>query len=112
MKAGDVVIIPLPQANGVLKPRPALLLKQMPKYGDWLVCGISTQLNQLVPGFDLMLDEKHEDYKKSKLSKPSIIRLGFLAVLPKAQIQGSIGNISKETLTKLIDNLTHYLKKS
>ena len=52
MNAGDVVLTPLPQADGRLKPRPAVLLKKMPPFGDWLLCGVSTQLQQEVAGFD------------------------------------------------------------
>ena len=44
MKPGDVVLTPLPQADQVIKNRPAVALCQMPPFGDWLVCGISTQL--------------------------------------------------------------------
>jgi len=46
MKEGDVVLTPLPQTDGVIKNRPAVALCQMPPFGDWLVCGISTQLRQ------------------------------------------------------------------
>ena len=41
MNEGDVVLTPLPQANGLVKLRPAILLRQMPSFGDWLVCGVS-----------------------------------------------------------------------
>jgi mRNA interferase MazF len=44
MKNGNIVLIPLPQSDGAIKRRPALLLKQMPPFNDWLLCGISTQL--------------------------------------------------------------------
>jgi hypothetical protein len=40
------------QADGKHKNRPVLLLREMPKYGDFLVCGISTQLQQFIPDFD------------------------------------------------------------
>ena len=49
MNEGDIVLTPVPQADGRLKNRPALFLREMPPYGDLLVCGISTQLHQLVP---------------------------------------------------------------
>ncbi|HYG50841.1 MAG TPA: hypothetical protein VD905_08050 [Flavobacteriales bacterium] len=52
MKSGDIVLIPIPQANSQIKKRPVLLLKQLPGYGDWLVCGISTQMQQYIAGFD------------------------------------------------------------
>lgn len=52
MKEGDVVLTPVPQANGLLKNRPALILREMPRFRDMLVCGVSTQLHQQVHGFD------------------------------------------------------------
>ncbi len=51
-KSGDIVLASLPQADGKTKLRPALVLKQMLPYKDLLVCGISTQINQEVLGFD------------------------------------------------------------
>lgn len=38
MKQGDVIFTPVPQADGKLKNRPAVILKEMPPYGDLLVC--------------------------------------------------------------------------
>ena len=56
MNQGDVVLTPVPQANGILKNRPAIFLREMPPYRDVLVCGISTQLHQEVKGFDEVVD--------------------------------------------------------
>ena len=52
MQEADVVLTPIPQADGTTKNRPAILLRELPPYRDFLVCGVSTQLNQQVPGFD------------------------------------------------------------
>lgn len=52
MKQGDIVLTPLPQANGQVKNRPALFLRVMPPFNDALVCGISTQLRQQLPNFE------------------------------------------------------------
>lgn len=48
MKEGDIVLVDLPQSAGGSKLRPALILKQLPQYNDFLVCGISTQINQYI----------------------------------------------------------------
>jgi hypothetical protein len=32
MKEGEVILTPLPQADGNIKPRPALVLREMPPY--------------------------------------------------------------------------------
>jgi mRNA interferase MazF len=40
MNEGDIVFAPLPQADGRIKNRPAVLLRRLPPFGDWLVCGV------------------------------------------------------------------------
>jgi len=109
MEAGQVILAELPQADGRRKPRPALLLKQMPGRGHWLVCGISTRLYEYVEGFDVLVDSRHPDYAGSGLLEPSVIRLGFLAVLPTEHIKGAIGLVSSATYNTLVTNLTRYL---
>ena len=52
MKEGDIILTPVPQANAQIKNRPALFLREMPPFNDALVCGVSTQLQQQVMGFD------------------------------------------------------------
>lgn len=52
MKEGDVILTPIPQADGTIKNRPAIVLREMPRYLDLLVCGVSTQLHQRIDGFD------------------------------------------------------------
>ena len=42
MKEGDVIIVPMPQADGAVKNRPAVVLREMPPFRDVLVCGVST----------------------------------------------------------------------
>ena len=42
MKEGDIALVELIQSDGSSKLRPVLLLKILPKYNDYLVCGIST----------------------------------------------------------------------
>jgi len=52
MQEADVILTSLPQADGTIKNRPAIILRKLPPYGDFRVCGISTQLHQQVLGFD------------------------------------------------------------
>lgn len=52
MKEGDIVLIDLRQSGGGSKLRPALILKKLPKYPDYLVCGISSQVNQCIQEFE------------------------------------------------------------
>jgi mRNA interferase MazF len=101
MTEADVALIALLQADGFTKPRPAILLRRMPPFGDWLVCGVSTQLHQEVPGFDDIIEPSHHDFRGSGLKSASLIRLGFLAVLPTDRFLGALGAISRERHTKL-----------
>ena len=52
MREGDVLLASLPQADGGLKNRPALFLRELPPFSDVLLCGISTQIARAVPDFD------------------------------------------------------------
>jgi len=109
MNAGDVALTPLPQADGRLKPRPTVLLRAMPPFGDWLVCGVSTQLQQQVAGFDDIMEPSQPDFRRSGLKAASLIRLGFLAVLPASQFLGVLGSISPERHARLLRRLADYL---
>ncbi|HTR43934.1 MAG TPA: hypothetical protein VMH87_20165 [Pseudomonadales bacterium] len=55
MNEGDIALAPLPQADGQIKNRPVVLLRRLPPFGDFLVCGVSTQLQQRVESFDEMI---------------------------------------------------------
>ncbi len=83
MKEGNIVLASMRQADGRMKQRPVLILKQMPKYNDLLVCGISSQLSQYIDGFDEVINEEDIDFKQSGLLKYSVIRIGFLSVMHK-----------------------------
>lgn len=111
MKEGDVVLTPVPQANGMIKNRPAIVLREMPPFNDLLVCGVSTQLHQKVKDFDEVISSADTDFAASGLKSKSLIRLGFLAVLPAANIIGSIGSISSERHKRLLKTLADYLIK-
>lgn len=111
MKEGDVVLTPVPQADGAIKNRPAIILREMPPYRDFLVCGVSTQLHQRVKDFDDIISPSDADFASSGLKSESLIRLGFLAILPRSSIIGSIGSISAERHKKLLQTLSVYLVK-
>ncbi len=112
MKESEIVLTPILQANGQIKNRPALILRVMPPFQDFLICGISTQLHQKVEDFDEIISQNDGDFAESGLVADSLIRLGFLAVLPSAKIIGSIGSISNERHQKLLSNLSNYLIKN
>ena len=111
MKEGDIVLTPLPQSDGQIKNRPALFLRAMPPFNDALVCGISTQLQQQVAGFDEVVHREDVDFASSGLIADSLIRLGFLAVIPQKKIIGGIGAISISRHQRLLENLSGHLLK-
>jgi mRNA interferase MazF len=112
MNEGDVVLSPLPQADGWAKNRPCVALRRMPGFGDWLVCGISTQLRQEVPGFDESVRPGDADFPASGLKAASLIRLGFLAVLPEDRLLGAIGALAPERPQRLLGRLSAYLTQA
>ncbi len=109
MREADIVLTPIPQADGQVKPRPALVLREMLGYHDLLVCGISTQLHQYIDGFDERIVVTDADFLPSGLVLDSIIRLGFLAVVPRSRIVGTIGSIFLERHRRLLYTLSAYL---
>jgi len=110
MNEGDVALAPLPQANGAVKNRPVVVLRIMPPFGDLLVCGVSTQVQQAAPGFDETITPGDADFAASGLKAASLIRLGFLAVLPRAHLVGSIGTLSAERHRRLLARLSDHLR--
>jgi mRNA interferase MazF len=110
MNEGDVALTPLPQADGQIKNRPAIVLRAMPPYGDFLVCGVSTQLRHAVTGFDDPIRPGDPDFATSGLKVPSIIRLGFLAVLQASSLLGAIGSISESRHQRLLERLSNHLR--
>ncbi len=81
----------------------------MPLYHDLLVCGVSTQLHRQVEEFDDRITASDDDFSESGLRAASLIRLGFLAVLPTRSIIGSIGSVSQERHRRLLKRLSDYL---
>ena len=112
MREGDVVLTPIPQADGAVKNRPAVVLREMPPHRDLLVCGVSTQLHQRVTGFDEIVSEGDPDFESSGLQYESLIRLGFLAVLPTRKVIGAIGSISSERHQRILRALADHLTRN
>jgi mRNA interferase MazF len=81
----------------------------MPPFRDVLVCGVSTQLRQAAKDFDELISPSDADFAASGLIEESLIRLGFLVVIPRAKIAGSIGSVSSERHKRLLQRLSEYL---
>ncbi len=103
---GDIVVARLPQADGGAKLRPVVLLSELPGFGDFLVCGVSSQLRQAVRSFDIVIDD---DFAVTGLRVPSVVRLAFLAVVPVAEMKRRLGRVSPEVLESLQKTLAQHL---
>ncbi len=101
MKEGDVVIVPMLQSDGTIKNRPAIVLREMPPFKDVLICDVSTQLHQEVKNFDDVIFLSDSDFGTSGLKTESLIRLGFLVVIPR----------KTERHQRLLKTLSDYLVK-
>jgi mRNA interferase MazF len=110
MREGDVALAVLPQADRQAKKRPFVVLREMPLHGDFLICGVSTQLRQQVISFDELISPGDPDFKSSGLLKQSLIRLGFLALVPRRRLMGIIGSVSPERHNRLLRTLSDYLE--
>ena len=109
MKEGDVVLAQVPQADRQPKNRPAIVLREMPPFRDFLVCGISSRLHLRVESFDELISPDDVDFPSSGLLSPSLVRLGFLTVLSRKSVLGSIGSIAPERHQRLLRTLSGHL---
>ena len=112
MTEGDVVLTAFEQADGRTQTRPAIVLRVMRPFGDLLICGISRQLRHRVADFDEVIAPTDSDFAASGLTDTSLIRLGFLALLPVDDCLGDIGSISPERHTRLLRRLASYLQEA
>src|SRR5438067_1522052 len=74
--------------------------------------GISRQARQRVHDFDEIISTSDADFGSSGLVDTSLIRLGFLALLPASEFLGDIGSISPERHRRLLRRLASYLQES
>jgi mRNA interferase MazF len=111
---GQVVLFRFPQTDQKEgKLRPALLLRQVPGcYNDWLVCMISSQTHQIFSATDELVSESDGDYKNSGLKRASVIRATRLAVVQQDMLEGAIGKLGEDRLTRIRINLANWIAGS
>ncbi|OGW43733.1 MAG: PemK family protein [Nitrospirae bacterium RBG_13_41_22] len=112
IQEGQIVLFRFPQTDQLPgKLRPALVLRKLPgTYDDWLICMISSQLEQQIRNFDILVTEKDVDFEQSGLKTSSVIRISRLAVVNKNILLGSIGAISTERLNTIKNSLSDWIK--
>ena len=108
---GDVVVgeAELPHADGLVKPRPVLLLRELLGFGDFLACGISTQVHQATAGFDFILKQDDQHFRDTGLRSTSVVRLNFLASIPVGRMTRHLGKVPSDVLETLLSNLAAHL---
>ncbi len=111
MRAGDVVLIRLPQAGGgPAKLGPALTLALLPgPYQNALLAGISTQLHLLEKDWDELVSRADGDFAASGLRQDSAVRLSYLYAADPTELAGVIGRVDPQRLRRLRTRLARHL---
>ncbi|RJP19517.1 MAG: type II toxin-antitoxin system PemK/MazF family toxin [Candidatus Omnitrophota bacterium] len=113
-KAGQIALLHFPFTDlSVSKLRPVVLLRKLPgEYDDWLVCMISSRIDQYVEGLDEIIDDDSDDFLLSGLKFVSVIRTTRLAVVERNNLIGMIGEISQDRLFRIKHNLSEWIRSS
>lgn len=109
---GQIVLFKFPQTDQITgKLRPALILRRLPgQYNDWLLCMVSSHLDQRVPDFDEIITPNDSDFKESGLKVPSLIRIGRLAVVDGDILLGKLGQVDGQRLRRIVQKLSQWLQ--
>jgi mRNA interferase MazF len=111
MMPGEIVLLRMPQPDLLAgKLRPVLVLSVLPgRFGDVLVCGVSSQLHQEIPQWDERLTPGDSDFTTSGLKVASVIRLNWLAAVSPNVSVGTLGFIGQDRLLRLQQRLAAQL---
>jgi len=98
--AGSIILVDFPRSDGAAKLRPALVLCVLPRFGDLLLCGLSTQLHQAIVGVDVLLEEGSPGFGPTGLLRTSLVRLTMLARIGSEdpRIAGTLGRVDQAAL--------------
>ena len=78
-------------------------------YQTVLVCGLSSDLEEVEPGWDDVVLITDSDFVASGLLVSSSVRLSFLFGVDEDQIEGLIGQLGRERASKLRRRLGEHL---
>ena len=108
---GQIALVRFPHTDLEMgKPRPVLLLEKAPgAYDDWLICMISSRMNQAIPNFDEVLNPADRDFSASGLSIPSVVRVSRLAVVSANRFLGKIGQIDPTRLERIRQRIASWI---
>lgn len=111
MKEGSIVMVAFHQQDGIVKKRPALVLKVNQPYSDILACAISSKLHNYIEGIDYILKNNSENFNETGLKHNMLIRTSFIETFSKDNhITGVIGEVSQNVYNSVIENIINYLK--
>ncbi|MEI6986908.1 MAG: type II toxin-antitoxin system PemK/MazF family toxin [Rhodospirillaceae bacterium] len=113
-RSGQIGLVPFPYTDfSGSKLRPVLMVRQASRrYDDWLVCMVSSQLQQAEPALDEILRQEDNDFQATGLKAASVIRLSRLAVIDGSMLVGCIGAIGDDRLNLLRMRLATWLAET
>lgn len=85
------------------------MLRQASRFDDWLVCMVSSQVQQAEANLDEIFTPLDADFESSVLKVPSALRLPRRAVLDGVLLLGSTGAISDERLGNVRQRLAKWV---
>ena len=111
---GQIVLFRFPQTDQTTgKLRPALVLRRLPgQYDDWLICMVSSRLEQGIADFDETITQGDPDFKESGLKVPSLIRISRLAVVSGNILIGKLGQVDEVRLLRIKQNLSRWIQSA
>jgi mRNA interferase MazF len=109
---GQIVLFRFPQTDQTAgKLRPALVIRRLlGQHNDWLICMISSNLDQEVPEFDEVITPDDFDFKESGLKVASLIRIGRIAVVDGDILLGKLGQIDAQRLLRIRYKLSCWIQ--
>ena len=111
IREGQIVLFRFPQTDQTEgKLRPALVLRQLPgQYNDWLICMISSQIDQKIIEFDEIISPNDTDFNQSGLKFSSVIRISRIAVVSRDILLGKLGQIDSQRLFRIKQKLSNWI---
>lgn len=105
---GDVVLVQFPTVGSTAyKLRPAVVVASLPgPYQAWLLCGVSTQVQMVQPGWDEPIIETQAWFPGTGLRRRSVIRLSFIDAVEESAILGTIGSLPRPVTRRLRNRLS------
>lgn len=111
---GQIVLFRFPQTNQAEgKLRPALVIRQLPgPYDDWLICMITSQLDQGIPDFDEIITPNDLDFHQTGLKLSSLVRIARIAVVRGDILLGKLGQIDPQRLRIIKHKICNWIQQS